>query len=204
MNDNPNLLRLMADLGTQFGLIDIPQEFVIEVVGQALHSIGRYATDNRENREYTIDSQRKVTLPCYATNIVRLADSAETIINVDDFEFNVKTKQITFSDFIAIGTLMHVVFTVYPLDEQGYPYIEDDEDIYQACLYYVIVRYLRKRFMSTAVPDARLQYFEAESHRLLNQARIIPYSVNTLSRYLFLQRVANTRDYAKTNPKYSR
>lgn len=163
-NDNPNLPRIIDTIKRDFN-IDLDLDYVIEHVAQCLRLIGINANVKKELNIKPKNNQ--ITLPCYVEDIYSISVAGNPV----QYTFNKDDNKITFSDVnINDNTNVLVSYRLFSTDNNGFPMI-NDEELYFACVYWILYQYFLRRFIMGVEQGERLQYVENLKNRYILQAK---------------------------------
>jgi hypothetical protein len=156
--DNPNLPRLLDSLRREYD-IDLELDFVIEEVGTALRLIGINTKSVKTEKMKVVNGV--LITPCYTEQISEIKHcNYPVMFEVEDDKIKVD-KSLTEVD---------VTYTIFSTDNNGFPKIIDEE-IYYACLHWILYKYLLKKFIGGTEDGNKLQFFENLKDKYINQAR---------------------------------
>lgn len=169
---------------------DLPEDDMIEWVGEALLRIGAFSQFIPKVEKLEI-TNGKVALPCDFYKLMEISHSLDTDVITtiykplqwksesfyseyfcDDCKIQVSTN-VTNPYFMINNSYIYTSFTdgcvcisylAVPTDEDGYPMVPDDEMTLDACTKYIIYQLDYREWRKGAIQDKVFQHSEREWH----------------------------------------
>lgn len=173
---------------------DLPEDDMIEWVGEALLRIGAYSQFIPRVVELTV-TNNKVEIPCDFYKLIEITYGTDTTCSkiplswknesftseyfCDDCEISVW--KYPYEEYFMINNAyiytsfcdgeLCVSYLAIPVDIDGYPMVPDEEYVIDACAKYVIYQLDYREFRKGAITDKVFQHSEREWHWGVGAAR---------------------------------
>lgn len=162
-SDNENLPRIIDSIKRDFN-IDLNLDYIIENVGECLHLIG--LKSKVEAKEYyKVPTNKQIDLSCFVDDIISVVDDCNRLVYYD-----FRDNMVIIDNDMYIDKYLTIHYTLLNVDKNGFPKI-GNEDIYFACMYYCLYKYLLRKMFMTGGDMNMFQFIENKKNQYILQVR---------------------------------